>query len=354
MRLFSSRNLSSWALAVAVFGAVAIGTERLVRSDEMSRYVANRPSEILSASGYIAKMQAFSRVDQPKIALIGDSVALGQVMKNHGVDNWRENELSSALGSAIGDLGEAFFVGTFAGNGLRPADMGRTMEHCIRAGADIVIVIANLRGFSQDFETVGERYTADWREFIDPWDLSPVFTNASPRYGQDLGTSLSGSWHSRAFANFMFEDKLESSLSEILDKIRAQADADSGDAAMKGIQMLKMRRRLQSVKLDRVERFQTKSFAEALDKLDDARIPAYVVYATENPAVRRQLMSTSARAMAVSDLRTLVETHGNHHRFLGPDETMTSDLFFDQAHPTPAGYLVMARRIATAIFEPNQ
>ena len=153
----------SWSIAIVIFVTLAVAAEIIARSPAVALYIAAEPANIVSYPAFVAKMQSFASLRQPKVMLVGASEALGQVMSDYGVKDWQSRGLSSALAEALRPQRPDIVIANFAGNGLLPADQAAIMLEGMRAGADAIVLVADLRGFSEEFEAASDRYAQPWR-----------------------------------------------------------------------------------------------------------------------------------------------------------------------------------------------
>lgn len=320
-------SIKRWLLAFLVVGIPLGLLEASVRSVEGARVISDRPAHVISPDGYVAQLNAWSRLPEPKLAIIGDSVAFGQVMERHGVDDWRDHDLGTALRAAFGAMSPQ--VVNLANNGLTPADMAKTILDSVASGAGTIVVVTGLRGFSKDFEAHDAKHAAPWRGTVLPFDGFAGLANL---------------WMTRAAMLHEIEDALGAPLSDAVTILRyALSPAEEANATQAGIQALRMRRRLATVGFDQDSRMQARLFSDALRSAVAEGAQVVVVYATENPVLRPRMMLPPIREKRIAELQELVESAGA--TFLGPDEDMTADLFLDEAHLTPDGYQVMAARL---------
>ena len=337
----------SWTVAITLFLALAASAEGVARSPEVARYVATEPANVVTYPAFAAKIASFAALRQPKVMIVGASEALGQVMSEYGVGDWQARGLSSAIAETLRPERPDIVIGNFAGNGLLPADQAEIMLEGMRAGASAIVLVSDLRGFSQEFEPISDRYTQPWRpgNAIGP---SPEQDRIGLG-GEDY--FLAKTWRTKAVADFLITDwvgaPLQTALTELREKYGA---AQRTSRSMQAIQTLRLKQRLASVSLDVGARFQARQLADALRILDAHHLPVVVVYATENPAVLPRLMAPGAAERDRAALEAMIHANGAQDHYLGPDPAMTSALFVDSSHPTPAGYQLMAKRIAPELL----
>lgn len=290
-----------------------------------------QPVDLPSSASTSLRLTTFASYNRPRIAVLGDSIALGQVMSAHNISGWQEKELSSAIGKAIEERGVRANVFNFAANGQRPADMAKILDALLQRGVDAVVVIVNLRGFSVDFEPPDQQHLAPWYDDL----TSPSWLDRFPLRGlADL------------FVHQVFGAPPQQWLS------RARARMNDGGAVSpeaSAIQALRLRQRLSSVLVNPDERVQAKVLAQALQKANLAGVPVVVVYATENPKDARRMMPPPAFQRHRAALEQMVAKSGKRHTYLGPDDELKEQHFIDEMHLTPEGYALMAKRIAPVV-----
>jgi len=333
----------SAVLAIALFALLAGGLEFLARSAPVAAYVASRPADVATEPAHAARLNALSLQPRPRVLVVGDSVALGRIMADHGIGGWQSQELSAALRKALRQERPDIVVANFAGNGLRPADQAELMREAAEVGVDAIVLVVGLRGFSAEFEQEAERYTYPWLR-----DAAQVAGNGVRLASSSLDPA--GPWHFRAVTDFLVVDRLGGPLRTLLTQLREEAKAGQPNPAREAVQALRMRQRLANAGFDPATRFQAGKIAETLRFLNARDVPVVVVYATENPAALPRMMPPAMIARNRAALEGLVRFGGNRHAYLGPDSSMRTEFFLDQMHPTAAGYEQMARRIAPALL----
>lgn len=342
----------SWTVAIAVFLTLAVAAEIIARLPAVALYIATEPANIVSYPAFVAKLQSFASLRQPKVMLVGASEALGQVMTDYGVKDWQSRGLSAALAEALRPQRPDIVIANFAGNGLLPADQAAIMLEGMRAGADAIVLVADLRGFSDEFEPPDDRYAQPWRT---TGPLRPL-----PEPGRSQGGSIDGgeyslsaAWRTKAVVDFLITDEtggpVPAALTELRDNHQAARRASKANQA---VQTMRLKQRLSSVGFDLADRFQARQLAGALKILNTRGVPVIVVYATENPGVLPRLMAPGAVQRDRAALEAMVAANGGGRDvYLGPDPAMTPGLYVDPSHPTPEGYRVMARRIAPELLK---
>lgn len=329
-------RLRSWLLAILPIGLLLLGGEMLARSASVSDYIARRPSDITSEGPYAAKIAAFARASGPKVMVLGDSVALGKVMADHGITDWQSKNLSSALSDELRTDGHPVLVADFSTNGLLPSESAQAMRDGLAAGATAIVIVVGLRGFSADFETVDQQYGTPWRR--------------SRAIGARR-SSLDELWATKPITEFLISEATGGPLSRALTEMRERHRWRPPDEKKTAFMQLQARQRLSTVSVDKAERFQARALFDALEALDARGVPAIAVYASEDPIAVRRLMMPANLQKGRDELAKLVGDSGRVHRYLGPDPALDRSLLVDHIHPAPEGYRHMARRIAPVLIE---
>lgn len=319
-----------------IFFLLLAAAEIFVRTPTVSRMIAFHPSELVNEDIFSAKMNALSEVDTSTAVLIGDSVAFGQTMEGYGFDDWENKELTTYLNAKLKQLGAPLQVANYASNGLTPADIARVVDHTAKAGADAVILVVGVRGFSDTFLPEDDRYTYNWG----PKKSDRSFMRIVNKY-----------WKTKPAAEFGLTALLGGPLNSFLTRVKARCytkDCDTQGTPL-SIQILQMKRRLANVTIDPQSSYQAAELSRALKSLDAAAIPAIVVYATENPSVVSSFIEADRLNGLRAEIETLVKQSGERHVFLPFDPNLNEDLYVDHMHLTPDGYKKMADRLAPVL-----
>lgn len=315
----SSRVFLSIAIAAATIIAVVAGVELAVRTNTVTRYLALQPANIVTEAAYRARMSALSRIDASRIVIIGDSVGLGQVMSDHGVAYWQAGELSSALSDGLNGAA----VSNLSGNGLRAADFAQLIDDATQVGVDGIVLILSARAFSSDFNVPDQRHTHPWRGAA----------YSSPRL------------QARGAFDFVITDLTGAPLGGVLTQLRARYSPDTRNVA-DPVTALQFRQRLASATFDETVDYQAERLASALQLADTAGVKLVIVYATENPATRHQILPDALRNRNLERMSAYIARSVPNAPFLGPDPAMTEGFFVDHMHPNVEGYRAMALRLA--------
>lgn len=329
----ASRFLGYAGVAAAVLVGL-LAAEWAVRLDSTSSYVAFRPAEMTSEDILSAKLNALSDQSGPTAVLVGDSVAYGGIMADHGYDDWRERDLSVAINAELEIAGEELRVANFATNGLTPADTLQVVERSLKAGADAVIIVVGLRGFSNSLNEPDARYTYSW---------------GHPLMGREVSRQANSVWWTKPATEFLLSAALDGPLKGVLTRLRASGQAEG--PVLGTIQLLQVKRRLAELSFDPEQSFQAEAFARTLSLAEAASVPVVVVYATENERVRPSFIDDAPLASARDSLEALIDDSRPQITYLGPNPALSADLYVDHMHPTPDGYNVMAKTVAPALIK---
>lgn len=333
----SNRTNLGTVIGIIAFIVSLAAVELLVRSSETSRHIAGYPVEMVNADILSAKLNALEGLDRPTAVLVGDSVAFGEIMSDYGVKAWRKQELSAKLNERLFAKGTDLRVTNFASNGLTPADSAVIIERAVKAGADAVILIVGLRGFSESFESADDQYSYDWGR---SGAERPVFA------------AINRGWKTKPAMEFGLNALAGGPFRQVITRVREKCYARvCEDKTLDTFQVLQMKRRLAAMSLAPEAGFQAAELSSTLRDLDTAGIPTIIVYATENPAVVSSFISEDRLVGARAALRALVGSSGASHIYLPADPLLTRNLYVDHMHLTPDGYDRMAERIAPLLIE---
>ncbi|WP_421792090.1 hypothetical protein [Hyphobacterium sp.] len=319
MRPYLLSSLAGFFLLAAVIAVV----EGVVRSAPVTAYLAERPADLVTEAGYNARLAALSRMEGERIVVLGDSVGLGQVMANYGLADWQDGELSRALaaerpGATISNL---------SANGLKAADYARTVEDVVALEVDAIVLVLSARAFSSDFDAYDEQHAHDWRR---EGFAAPLL-------------------QARGAADIVLTDFTGGPLPAVLTGVRARSQPVPETGTVDPVSALLFRQRLASAEFDPSEGFQARRLAEALQAAEAAGVALVLVYATENPDLRDQILPSALRERNFAAMLAFAEQAAPNAPFLGPDPDMSGEHYVDQMHPTPDGYRIMARRIAPVL-----
>lgn len=283
------------------------------------------------------KLDVFAGHAGLKIALLGDSVPFGRSMREHGDTAWRAHTLDRVLEHKLREtLPESnVYVANFGMNGALPSDTNSVVRGVIAAGADLIVADVTLRSFSGDFSSPEAAFSRTWlRDFR--WEPHTEW------YG----------WFLYDFREFFQWRLLEGTPSEAAATILQMANnALEGNHAKEDLllTLLKARQRYSTVTLDE-HNPQVLALKETMRLSAEAGIPLLLFYATENPALIDQILSSDFRYSLLSELDSLVRTSAADVAYLGPNNLLQTKHFLDVVHLDAEGYHLIGEDIVRASY----
>lgn len=323
-----SPTLSATCSALAVIAVALVGIEAVVRFS--SRQIARGADDLTTLPAYVTKLAAFERTVGPRIAVLGDSVALGDTLAKHGVSDWKRRNLDAALVARVQTFEAAPLIANFAANGLRPSDVERAAADLIDSGARKLVIVVGLRALSEDFEPENARFEQPWRR---------KYSSAAP----NAAGQLAGFWQTRGAVDLTVSGLIGGPFSAVLTRWRVAARSARDDDELTVALQAAQRFRSAAVSPERV---QSQALRHTLQKAQAGGAQIVLVYATENPDYVEQLAPPSQMAKARAGLESLAADFPQTVQYIGPDDGAAPEDFVDFIHPSARGYARMAERIA--------
>ncbi len=335
-----------WRLALLAMAATLALAEIAARA--AAPRLAAGADDLSSPGAYAAKWAAMKRAGGETIAVLGDSVALGDTLRAHGERDWRARNLDAALSDALAAEGAPARIANFAANGLRPADLAAATRDLLAAGVRRFVVVVGLRGLSSDFEPETARHEFSWRARL---DLS-CGSALCPQSAAETGASAAASavWAARGAADLGLRRLLDGPLAGVLTRWRAAGRLASDDHALLIALQAGQRFRSAAIAPDRI---QTRALRDLLEAARGAGARVALVYATENPDYLAQLAPPATIEAARAGLAALAAEFPDTTIWIGPDAGAAHDDFVDFVHPGAKGYRRLAGRIAPALVAPQ-
>lgn len=332
------RELLAIALILAGFFA---GLDWLV-----GRYLwdnaANDAGEPQSAAMLQRKLDTLAGHRGLRVALIGDSVILGQSLKEHGDADWQNHTLPSILQKRFdAELPAArALVMNLAFNGALPCDLALVGAQLAKAKPDLVIADIGLRAFSADFAQEKDAVSRSWLfDFPD----SPPHAGKDPVENRLRGALMSG-WKYYGVRDQLQQDFLGGTPAQLagVGLARAQAalkpppPADPEFQQMH--QLMLAKRRFGSIHF-RPEHAQCQGLTRLLETARDHNWKFLLFYTRENPSVRDELLAPDIYGQRRRELYGLLEPYlGRSLRYDEGETDLPAEHYLDQVHVDAAGY----------------
>jgi hypothetical protein len=97
-----------------------------------------------------------------KILIVGDSLAFGRAMRDHGDTKWRDHELGAALGRTLPQSDQPTLILNLGLNGGLPADQVVILKLLSGVVFDAIISTISIRSFATDFATDKTSFSRAW------------------------------------------------------------------------------------------------------------------------------------------------------------------------------------------------
>lgn len=97
-----------------------------------------------------------------KILVMGDSLAFGRAMRDHGDGQWRAHELGSAIGRALPMSNAQTLILNLGLNGGLPADQVQMLRALSGVTFDAIVSTISVRSFATDFALQKAAYSRAW------------------------------------------------------------------------------------------------------------------------------------------------------------------------------------------------
>lgn len=340
----SSAKPLSWSIGIGAVLIVVLAIEVIVRVN--ASWLASEPIEYAAVSTYAAKLEAFRSRSGSKIAIVGDSVAYGNTMAKHGVDDWRRKTLGAQLANRFTDSAPPVTVANFALNGARPADAARIGADLVAAGAESLILVVGLRGFSRDFEASTQQYSYPWRGSLgldDQGQPKPIEGARRLDSSEVFQVLLGRWWWSLGALDALIRETMGGSLSNAITNARLRLRKAQGETD-ELVLLLRLRKRFRSMQLN-PERKQTRALIELLKTANATPCKSVIIYATENPDDVSEVIKAGTLKQGRAAISQLVKRFAPNSSYLVPDKNATPETYLDFIHPNPEGYRRLVKRL---------
>jgi len=312
------------------------------------------PTPLDDGPTLVARLGALRRHPGPTVALLGDSVIYGRALEEHGAGDWRQDNLAPALQTSLGQDTLAVNLGM---NGALLADQAWLMPHVLAAKPDLVVLDVSLRSFSADFAVQGEQVSRPWLQ-----ELAIGATFAEGWRGQGWGERLTRTltagaartwglyryraWMQARFLSGVPRDAVTRRRDAGIARSEGAPPADE-DAALDAELALMLRTKARYATVDVGGHPQESALRDILAALKQAKQPAVLFYATENPSLLPSLVDPAEYAADLAVLEAFIrERLGAEQVWMGPNSSADPATYLDHVHRTAPGLAALARRIA--------
>jgi lysophospholipase L1-like esterase len=337
-------------LVVAVVVALAELTARAVLADPQR---AATVVDIQTADTLCLKLDQLRRFDGRKVVILGDSLALGEAMRNHGNANWRNEELAHALREPLQGTTPTLIMNLGMNGGL-PADQARILDMVRDVPLDLAIAFVSVRSFSTDFAKPADMFSRRWLAEIKPdSELGCIKRSPAPTWDVSLRQWLSEHLALVRGADLLQRIAFDNTLRGAIETWRKAwgtprppQNKPETVAQTSPEVLLLARRRYLSIDFNRPHA-QVSAFEAMRDALPAQARQTIFVYGNE---ASRQLPSLLGRQNYLRHRQTLsaMVRPGCRVAYLD-DLRMPPERFIDYVHVDAEGYRIMARAIAERV-----
>jgi lysophospholipase L1-like esterase len=280
------------------------------------------------------KLDALRKHQGYRVALLGDSLALGLSLKEHGDPNWQKNGLAAALQRRLEQAlpDRDVLVVNLGMNGALPKDLALVAERLAEIKPDLVVCDVGLRAFSADF-------AADHASLSHAW-LGPQRGDALE--GQ-MAQRVAGIWTYYALRDTLQQAVLSGAPKEFAKSAHARFSnwlkPIPRDTELEELQLLLLAKgRFNSIHLDDAHP-QCQGLVDLLQIAGRHRWNFLLFYARENPELRDQLMDPATYQQKREELRRLITPHLDETIRYNEGETgLPAAHYLDHVHVDAQGY----------------
>ncbi len=365
------RDLSGGLKVLVVFVGILLTAELICRVTLGSTALADRPIDIQTADALCSKVERVRGYAGPKILILGDSLAYGAALGEHGDTAWREHDLASAVRRAFirdhGTIAIAPLVMNLGLNGGLPADQLRVLRMFEGIPLDAVIATAAIRSYSADFAAPATAYSRPW--------LGNLSTDALPGCRLRIATDARGdAWIGRQAGRIsalyrsrgliqanLFGGSLRGALhtarTSLKHKPGVQSVVPGGSPDLMASLGAAFGTDMQTLMLAKT-RFQKITFLLPHAQVDATRAliaetgrraaKSIFIYGSENPKILPQLLSTIRYQQARESLKALFAERPGNVVFLDSLKPAAKD-YLDYVHVNRTGYAMMADEIVKVL-----
>ncbi len=312
------------------------------------------PTPLDDGPTLVARLGALRRHPGPTVALLGDSVIYGRALEEHGAGDWRRDNLAPALQTV---LGEDTLVVNLGMNGALLVDQAWLLPHVLAAKPDLLVLDVSLRSFSADFAVTGEHLSRPWLEEL---RVRPTFAERlrGRGWGERLTRTLTAgaartwalyryrAWIQARFLAGVPRDAVTRLRDAGIDRLEGALPPDE-DAALDAELALMLRTKARYATVDVARHPQESALRDILMALKQAKQPAVLFYATENPSLLPSLVDPAEYAADLAVLEAFIgDLLGPEQVWMGSNPSADPATYLDHVHRTAPGLAALAERIA--------
>jgi hypothetical protein len=342
----TTKLLGLAAIAVAILLAAAEGATRLAIA---RTGLAATVVDIQTPETFCAKLDYIRRFDGRKMLVIGDSLAFGRAMADHGDRLWREHDLASAIRNAAGGS-SPLLVANLGLNGGLPADQETILRALQDVRFDLIVATISIRSFASDFAAEIDGYSRQWLREIDPERChEAVGGNWFDRAAHRVLSRMSSLYSFRdLIQRSVFDETPRDAVARFTAMLGGSADAAGGALADPGTLLLAKGR------FSRITFETPHAQVDALGGIKElgGRMAGKMLflYGPEAPRLLPSLISKSKYRAHRENLRRLIDPDGNVTYL--DDLAISMERYLDYVHVDAEGYRQMAEAIVSRLEQP--
>lgn len=300
--------------------------------------------DIQTPAALVAKTRNIAAFRGQKVILLGDSLVAGQVMREHGDPNWRQNTLSAVLQNRFDAVHrDGTLVINLGMNGILPADIETLANALLPLRPDMLVIDISLRSFSRDFALPDTMNSRAWLKTGFKLDQAGGLAADAGRSGLEavIDRFMLNTWTTYRMRDLVRARFLGGAPRDVVSRLRSRVEG-AGDAPVSGPAaemrlLLQVRGRYATSSLD-PDNPQFAAWVRLMRKLRAANQKTIVFYATESPRLLPSLMDSEQYVPLVAKLKETVEREGGPAvTYLEANRALTDDQFLDHVHVDKAG-----------------
>ena len=334
-------------VVVAGFAAIDVVFSRTAGP----RVAGTEVVDIRSPDALAAKLEYLRTFDGYKCALLGDSLIVGQSMRDHGDADWRAHTLNVLLDQRLRERvpGRPVLVMNLGSNGAVPADLEELARIIEPLAPDLIVADIGLRSFSGDFRGP-DRMTQPWlADFPTPAPDRPVVAADPNRHPVDraIADGLAAHWalyRTRDLQQGLaFDGSPRDAVARWRDAHARREPARPAEDVDTQVELLfKARSRYAGIDLGPGGE-QRQAFERLLRRWAAGRARAVLFYAAENPDVRDELLPPERYAELRRELLDLIRPAISSRLGFHPGATdVPASRYLDHVHVDAGGYRMLA------------
>ena len=317
-------------------------------------------ADIQSPYSLEARLKALNDFEGARIVVMGDSVALGKVMAEHGDENWREHTLAAVLAKLwqADHPGQPTLALNLALNGAVPADLEKLVELLADINIDLLVIDVAMRSYSKDFETQSNLFSRDWLPLLATKGQGRLYITEKDAPAKRFESSLSSlartvlplyALRDNVRERF-FDGEPREALSRLIKKILVGYPSEEQKENELFDLLLKSQRRYETVNFE-ADNPQRQATERMLDLLRTRKQKTVVFYTKENPELIDSVMDMNRHAQWLEEFAAFIAGFADSGliTYIPPIPELNSDLYLDISHVNAEGYQILGQRIWAAL-----